>query len=147
MVLFSVHSLLLGCFCNPTESLSRTLTPGPPSPGGDAASPVVAAFISQARQLSWGPCSSLGRGKEAAKGLCNGPCSSGLALTRLDLPLFHPSQLLPSLKVLGQRKQPVKTAQTEPRLAQPTVFALPVRGSCSLEPQEPEPGDTWVVLS
>lgn len=49
--------------------------------------------------MAWGPCSSLGRRKEAvAKGLCTGLCSPGLALTSLDLPLFLPSQLLSSQK-------------------------------------------------
>lgn len=97
--------------------------------------------------LSWGPCSSLGRGKEAAKGLCDGPCSPGLALTGLDLPLFLHSQLLSSQKVLGQWKQPVKTVRTELRLAHLTMFTLPVRGSRSLEPWGSEPGNAWVVPS
>lgn len=97
--------------------------------------------------LFWGPCSSLGRGKEDVKGLCDGPCSAGLALTSLDLPLILPSQLLPSQKVLGQWKQPVKTVQPKLRLAHPTVFTLPIRGTCLLELQGPEPGDVWVVPS
>lgn len=72
--------------------------------------------------LSQGPCSGLGREKEAAKGLCD-------ALTSLDLPLFLPVQLLLNQKMLGQQKQPVKTARTELRLAHLTVFTPSMRGS------------------
>lgn len=48
----ALYSLLLQCSWDPTESLSRTLTPGLSFPRGDVPSLLVAAFILQTRQRS-----------------------------------------------------------------------------------------------
>lgn len=87
-----MYPLLLWHSWHSTESLIRTLAPGLSFP--KMFHPPIHS-PNQAEILSWGPCSSLGRWKEAvAKGLCTRLCSPGLALTSLDLPLLLPSQLL-----------------------------------------------------